>query len=100
MAEEKVIIELDIKTDKAIEDTVALKKAIADQRKELKELKEVGDENSEAYVILNAQLKANEKQLRANETSIVGNSYTSKEELGTLERARLANAELRQEKEN
>ena len=99
MAEEKVIIELDIKTDKAIEDTVALKKAIADQRKELKELKEVGDENSEAYVILNAQLKANEKQLRANETQLSAIATLQKEELGTLERARSANAELRQEKE-
>ena len=99
MAEEKVIIELDIKMDKAIDDTVALKKAIADQKKELKELKEVGDENSEAYVLLTAQLKANEKQLSNNQAQLAAMATLQKEELGTLEQARARNAELRAEKE-
>ena len=99
MAEEKVIIELDIKTDKAIDDTIALKKAIADQKKELKELKDAGDEMSESYILVTAQLKANEKQLRANETQLAAMATQQKEELGTLERARAANAELRNEKE-
>jgi hypothetical protein len=98
MAEEKVIIELDIKMDKAIEDTVALKKAISDQKKELKELKEVGDENSEAYVLLNAQLKANEKQLSNNQAQLASMATLQKEELGTLEAATARNSELRLEK--
>lgn len=99
MAEEKVIIELDIKTDKVIEDTVNLKQKIADIKKEMKELKEVGDENSEAYVILNAQLKANEKQLSNNQAQLSAMATLQKEELGTLEQARARNAELRAEKE-
>ena len=97
--EEKVIIELDIKTDKAIADTIALKEKVSDMKKELKRLKEAGDENSEAYLLLNAQLKANEKQLRANETQLASMAAIQQVELGTLEKARLANAELRAEKE-
>jgi len=98
MAEEKVIIELDIKMDKVIEDTVALKERIAGMKKELKELKDVGDENSEAYVLLNAQLKANEKQLSNNQTQLAAMATLQKEELGTLEAATARNSELRAEK--
>ena len=99
MAEEKIIIELDIKTDKAISDTVELKQKVAAMKKELKELKEVGDENTEAYVLLNATMKATEKQLKNNEAQLAANATLQKEEIGTIQRLQASNAELRAEKQ-
>ena len=50
MTEEKVIIELDIKTDKALADTIALKESVIKLTDEAKKLKETEGETSEAYV--------------------------------------------------
>jgi len=100
MAEEKkVIIDIEIKTQDAINDTVKLKEETAKLKQEQKELKETSGENSEAYVILTAQIKANQTQISANEKQLASMATQQKTELGTLERAAAANAELRIERQ-
>lgn len=99
MAEEKVIIELDIKTDKAVADTIALKEEVALLRSQTKLAKDQQGELSEEFIKYNAALKAAEKQLRVNEKQLIANAEQNKQDIGTLEQARARNAELRAEKE-
>ena len=99
MAEEKVIIELDIKTDKAVTDTIALKEAVVKLTAEAKNLKETEGETSEAYVKKQAELKATQKELNATQNVLVGLTKAEEDATVTVQKLTAKNAELRLERD-
>jgi len=99
MAEEKVIIEVDIKTDKALADTVALKAQVEKLKEETKNLKETEGELSEAYTKKNAELKATQKELQATQNVLTNLTKVENEEGTTIQKLVARNAELRLERD-
>lgn len=99
MAEEKVIIEVDIKTDKALADTVALKAQVEKLREEAKNLKETEGELSEAYTKKNAELKATQKELQTTQNVLTSLTKVENEEGVTVQKLVARNAELRAERD-
>ena len=99
MAEEKVIIELDIKTDKALADTIALKESVIKLTEEAKKLKETEGETSEAYVKKQAELKATQKELNATQNVLVGLTKAEEDQTVTVQKLVARNAELRLERD-
>ena len=100
MAEDKkVIIELDIKTDKALADTIALKEAVIKLTEEAKSLKETEGETSAAYVKKQAELKATQKELNQTQNVLVGLTKAEEDQTVTVQKLIARNAELRLERD-
>ena len=99
MAEEKVIIELNIKTDKALADTIALKEAVIKLTEEAKSLKETEGETSAAYVKKQAELKATQKELNQTQNVLVGLTKAEEDQTVTVQKLIARNAELRLERD-
>lgn len=99
MAEEKVIIEVDIKTGKALSDTVALTTQVEKLKEEAKQLKETEGELSEAYTKKNAELKATQKELNATQNVLTQLTNVENEEATTVQKLTARNAELRLERD-
>ena len=99
MADEKVIIELDIKTDKAVAATQNLIIQQALLKKELEEMKKTESDVSEAYIRKEAQLKVVSKELNSTRSVLVGLTQAEEDDAVTVQKLVAKNAELRFERD-
>lgn len=98
MADTTQIIELTIDLDKAVADTVAYQKKVAELKTRLDELKASETATAEEVAMATAEYKAAQKQLSANEKALTQITSANKEEAGTLEKLTAKNAALRKER--
>jgi hypothetical protein len=99
MAEQTEILNLTIDIDKAVADTAAYQKKVADLKKNLDDLKNSQDATTEEIIKANAEYKVAQNQLRANEKILTQLTQAEQEEAGTLEQLTAKNADLRAERQ-
>ena len=97
MAEQITIGKIDIDYKSAVTDTEKLKSEVVRLRDELKQIKKTTGETSSEYIKYNAELKANQEQLRKSEKVLSNVVSEQNLELGTIERLTKQNAILRAE---
>lgn len=99
MAEQTEILNLTIDIDKAVADTAAYAKRVEELKKNLDDLKNNQGATTEQIIKANAEYKAAQQQLRANEKILTQLTQAEQEEAGTLEKLTALNSELRRERD-
>jgi hypothetical protein len=98
MAEQTEILNLTIDIDKAVADTAAYQKKVADLKKNLDDLKNSQDATTEEIIKANAEYKAAQQQLSANQKVLTQLTDAEKQEGQTLDKVMAQSAALRLER--
>jgi hypothetical protein len=100
MAETIVIGTIDIDYDKAINDTVELKKKVFELSTELKAQAQATGKNSQEYVKLESELRNTKKELSDNQKNIDSLNTSQTNEIGTIKRLQAENAVMRKQQKS